>query len=42
VDKLTGLPGINIIDPDRLPVFRDFLVHVLQIDAGASSMPGSA
>jgi hypothetical protein len=26
VEKLTGLPGINIIDPDELPVFRDFLV----------------
>lgn len=33
VEKLTGLPGINIIDPDQLPVFRDFLVHVLHIDA---------
>ena len=33
VEKLTGLPGINIIDPDQLPLFRDFLVHILQIDA---------
>jgi hypothetical protein len=33
VEKLTGLPGINIIDPDQLPVFRDFLVHILRIDA---------
>lgn len=42
VEKLTGLPGINIIDPDQLPVFRDFLVHVLRIDGSAQSMPGSA
>ena len=42
VEKLTGLPGINIIDPDRLPLFRDFLVHVLQIDAGARRLPDSA
>ena len=41
VEKLTGLPGINIIDPDQLPVFRDFLVHVLQIDAGAQRAPGA-
>jgi len=41
VEKLTGLPGINIIDPDQLPVFRDFLVHVLQIDAGARHAPGA-
>jgi hypothetical protein len=33
VEKLTGLPGINIIDPDQLPLFRDFLVHILHIDA---------
>ena len=44
VDKLTGLPGINIIDPDQLPLFRDFLVHILHIDADAASrnMRGSA
>lgn len=41
VEKLTGLPGINIIDPDQLPVFRDFLVHVLQIDAEARHAPGA-
>jgi hypothetical protein len=43
VEKLTGLPGINIIDPDKLPVFRDFLVHILEIgeNAGAQS-PRSA
>ena len=32
VDKLTGLPGLNIIDPDELPVFRDFLIQILHID----------
>ena len=41
VEKLTGLPGINIIDPDQLPVFRDFLVHVLQIDVEARRAPGA-
>jgi hypothetical protein len=35
VEKLTGLPGLNIIDPDKLPVFRDFLVLILGIDADA-------
>jgi len=42
VEKLTGLPGINIIDPDQLPVFRDFLVHILRIDAGIAGRPESA
>ena len=42
VEKLTGLPGINIIDPDQLPVFRDFLVHILRIDAETRRVPGSA
>ncbi|HSM30173.1 MAG TPA: hypothetical protein VK854_05680 [Woeseiaceae bacterium] len=42
VEKLTALPGINIIDPDQLPVFRDFLVHVLHIDAVATRAPDSA
>lgn len=42
VEKLTGLPGINIIDPDQLPVFRDFLVHILRIDTGAAGQSGSA
>jgi hypothetical protein len=37
VEKLTGLPGINIIDPDQLPVFRDFLVHILHIDVDAAA-----
>ncbi len=41
VEKLTGLPGINIIDPDQLPAFRDFLVHVLQIDVEARLAPGA-
>ena len=41
VEKLTGLPGINIIDPDQLPVFRDFLVHVLQIDVDEQRAPGT-
>jgi len=36
VEKLTGLPGINIIDPDQLPVFRDFLVHILHINADST------
>ena len=42
VEKLTGLPGINIIDPDQLPLFRDFLIHVLHINAEASRAPGSS
>lgn len=42
VDKLTGLPGINIIDPDQLPVFRDFLIHILRIDAAADDLPVKA
>jgi len=42
VEKLTGLPGINIIDPDELPVFRDFLVHILQIGDAATQAPRSA
>jgi hypothetical protein len=42
VEKLTGLPGINIIDPDKLPVFRDFLVHILQLDSEATQAPHSA
>jgi hypothetical protein len=42
VEKLTGLPGINIIDPDQLPVFRDFLVHILHIDADTRGTAGSA
>ena len=42
VEKLTGLPGINIIDPDKLPVFRDFLAHILQIEGAADQAPRSA
>ncbi|NCF24567.1 MAG: hypothetical protein GWP60_08515 [Gammaproteobacteria bacterium] len=42
VEKLTGLPGINIIDPDELPVFREFLVHILQIEDAATRAPRSA
>ncbi|MDH3849384.1 MAG: hypothetical protein OEV10_11475 [Gammaproteobacteria bacterium] len=42
VEKLTGLPGINIIDPEKLPVFRDFLVHILQIEGAATQAPRSA
>ena len=36
VEKLTGLPGLNIIDPDQMPLFRDFLVHTLHIDTGTA------
>jgi len=43
VRKLSGLPGINVIDPDRLPDYRDFLVRVLNLEAatatGAASGP---
>ena len=35
VDKLTGLPGINVIDPDRIPEFRDFLIRTLALDVAA-------
>ena len=42
VEKLTGLPGINIIDPDRLPVFREFLIHILGIDGAAQQVPRPA
>jgi hypothetical protein len=42
VENLTGLPGINIIDPDKLPVFRDFLVHILQLEGVAARAPRSA
>jgi len=40
VRKLSGLPGINVIDPDRLPDYRDFLVRMLDLDAGTA--PGGA
>lgn len=33
VRKLTGLPGINVIDPGEIPVFREFLIRTLRIDA---------
>ncbi len=42
VEKLTGLPGINIIDPEQLPLFRDFLIHILHIDTTAQTAPDSA
>lgn len=32
VQKLTGVPGINIIDPDCEPAFRDFLGNALSIN----------
>lgn len=32
VRKLTGLPGINVIDPGRIPEFRQFLIHTLGIE----------
>ena len=32
VRKLTGLPGINVIDRRKLPEFRQFLVRTLGID----------
>ena len=35
VRKLTGLPGINVIDPGKIPEFREFLVRTLGIDARA-------
>ena len=35
VDKLTGLPGINVIDPDRIPEFRDFLIRTLALNVAA-------
>jgi hypothetical protein len=41
VEKLTGLPGINIIDPDQLPVFRDFLIHILHLANAAQTATDS-
>ncbi len=35
VRKLTGLPGINIINAARIPEFREFLIRTLHIDAPA-------
>lgn len=32
VKKLTGLHGINIINPKRIPEFRDFLIRQLGLD----------
>jgi hypothetical protein len=32
VRKLTGLPGINVINRGKLPEFRQFLLHTLGID----------
>ena len=35
VEKLTGLAGINVIDPDRIPEFRRFLIRQLALDTAA-------
>jgi hypothetical protein len=35
VHKLTGLPGINIINPGRIPEFRQFLIRTLGIESQA-------
>ena len=35
VQKLTGLPCINVIDPGEIPEFRQFLVRTLGIDTPA-------
>jgi len=35
VHKLTGLPCINVIDPGKIPEFRQFLIHTLGIDSPA-------
>lgn len=32
VRKLTGVRGINILDPDSLPAFREFLLRALGLD----------
>lgn len=32
VRKLTGVHGINILDPEALPEFRDFLLQILDVD----------
>ena len=42
VEKLTGLPGLNIIDPDKIPVFREFLIHILGIEGAARQAPRPA
>ena len=42
VEKLTGLPGLNIIDPDKIPVFREFLIHILDIEGAARQAPRPA
>jgi len=39
VDKLTGLSGINVIDPDTLPEFREFLIRTLSLDAQLRALP---
>ena len=33
---ITGIPGINVIDPDRLPEFRDFLISVLDLQVSTA------
>ena len=35
VQKLTGIPALNVINPDRLPDFRDFLIKKLSLDDAA-------
>lgn len=35
VKKLTGVHGINIIDPDALPEFREFLLAKLGLNSGS-------
>ena len=35
VKKLTGIHGINVINPDKLPEFRDFLVAKLALEVAA-------
>ena len=34
VEKLTGLPAINVIDRRTIPEFREFLEHRLGISLG--------
>jgi hypothetical protein len=42
VHKLTGLPGINVIDRGKLPEFQEFLVRKLRIhENGDGPVPGS-
>lgn len=36
VMKLTGVPGINVVNPGSEPAFRDFLAKKLRVDLGPS------